>query len=251
MSTDSTSLSLPGKLVGMGSPTWSTAHDIPRRRVLQALALAATAPPLLAACSSGSEPLSTVLETSEDDPGISLSPVDEGVDADTGSDVGDDEAAADSGINTDIAGDITGDPTSSSSAGGATSSIAFTYLNSGETGTLGDFNGKPTVLNFFASWCPPCRQEMPDFEEAHLKYADQVNFLGLATNDEDGAAADLVTETGVTYPIGTDQNQDAYFALGGIAMPTTIFIDANGEVVNTWFGILIPSDLDVLIQELL
>ena len=211
--------------------------ELSRRRLLRLASLAVATPPILAACgSSGSG--DTVLQA-EEDTGLSLSPVDDGVDTDTG-DVAADEA--------EVA--FADDPTSNEAPTAASSAVTFTYLD-GTAGSMADFGGKPTVVNFFASWCPPCRQEMPDFEEAHLLYKDQVNFVGLATNDEGDAAANLVEETGVTYPIGLDQDQSAYFSYGGIAMPTTIFLDANGEVANTWFGILIPSDLDVLINELL
>lgn len=223
-----------GKLVAMDPAP----AELSRRRLLRLASFAVVSPPLLAACgSSGSDVASdsdtsdTVLQA-EDDSGLTLSPVDEGVDA------------------TEEESVLPDDPTSAEMQDGPGSEITFTYLD-GAAGSIADFNGKPTVLNFFASWCPPCRQEMPDFEEAHQTYKDQVNFVGLATNDEGDAAANLVDETGVTYPVGLDPDQSAYFSYGGIAMPTTIFLDANGEVVNTWFGILIPSDLDVLINELL
>jgi cytochrome c biogenesis protein CcmG/thiol:disulfide interchange protein DsbE len=92
--------------------------------------------------------------------------------------------------------------------------------------------GKPLVLNFFASWCAPCRAELPAFAAVHDDVGDRVSFVGLAMSDTKEAAAELVELTGVTYPWGLDPTGEIFVALGGFAMPTTVYVTAEGEIVG-------------------
>lgn len=118
------------------------------------------------------------------------------------------------------------------------------------------FGDKPIVLNFWAGLCPPCRAEMPDLQEFNGKFEDRAlllgidlgQFLGLG-NQKD--AQELLNELEVTYPAGftTDGNviQD-YRVLG---MPTTIFIDIDGNIFNKWTGALNGSVLEEKTLEML
>ena len=118
------------------------------------------------------------------------------------------------------------------------------------------FGDKPIVLNFWAGLCPPCRAEMPDLQEFNGKFEDRAlllgidlgQFLGLG-NQKD--AQELLNELEVTYPAGftTDGNviQD-YRVLG---MPTTIFIDIDGNIFNKWTGVLNGSVLEEKTLEML
>lgn len=72
----------------------------------------------------------------------------------------------------------------------------------GSTKAFSDFEPMPTVLNFFASWCPPCIAEMPNFEAVSQQMAGWVRFIGLATQDDPASAALLIEETGVSYEVG-------------------------------------------------
>ncbi len=126
--------------------------------------------------------------------------------------------------------------------------VPFEYLD-GSGGNLADFVGTPVVVNFWASWCPACVAEMPDFEEVHQGFGDEVVFLGLKMQETNPAAAqDLIEQTGVTYLLGRDPDGSIFTEFGGIAMPTTVFIDAGGEVATTYAGAIFARDLEELIR---
>lgn len=126
--------------------------------------------------------------------------------------------------------------------------VAFRYVD-GTEANLSDFAGTPVVVNFWASWCPACVAEMPDFEQVHVALGDEVVFLGLNMQETDpAAAASLVAATGVSYQIGVDPDGSIFNRFGGIAMPTTVFIDADGQVVTTHAGAIFADDLQDLIR---
>ncbi len=115
----------------------------------------------------------------------------------------------------------------------------------GSTVGLGDFRGRPVVMNFFASWCPPCREELPTLSAAQRRLGGSVAFLGIDVSDSTPAALDLVRSSGVTYPLGVDPDYkvaDSLYHLRGL--PSTVFIDANGNVSATVLGQLTPRVLD-------
>ncbi|GAB4535408.1 MAG: TlpA disulfide reductase family protein [Anaerolineae bacterium] len=116
--------------------------------------------------------------------------------------------------------------------------------------------GKPVVLNFWASLCPPCRLEMPDFQELHQTYNEQVLLLGVDVgvltglgNEEDGRA--LLQEVGITYPAGATADAEVLRAYQVLGMPTTLFITPDGEIIQKWTGLLTRDKMDELVQELL
>lgn len=109
-------------------------------------------------------------------------------------------------------------------------------LLSGGTLDLAELRGKPVVVNFMASWCPPCRAEMPAFEKAWQQHKDRVVFVGVAVEDTESAAKALVEKTGVTYPVGLDEGSFIARAYELKGMPTTVFLDPNGAVVKRVTG---------------
>ena len=114
---------------------------------------------------------------------------------------------------------------------GSVAEVRLGALDGGADHTLGELIGtKPVVLNFFASWCAPCLTEMPGFEAVHQSLGDQVTMVGMAYDDQPEDALDTVERTGVTYPTYSDLEGTAITYFGGLAMPTTVFIDASGEV---------------------
>ncbi len=118
---------------------------------------------------------------------------------------------------------------------------------------LADFAGRPLVVNFFASWCAPCRAELPHFADAHAEYGDRVGFVGVDYQDPDrDAAIALLIEAGVRYPIAEDPTGAILDELSGLpAMPTTIFVAADGSIVERHRGIILIDGLSAKIEGLL
>ncbi|NNE95789.1 MAG: TlpA family protein disulfide reductase [Acidimicrobiales bacterium] len=118
----------------------------------------------------------------------------------------------------------------------------------GSSATLADYEGTPLVLNFFASWCGPCKAELPEFEEVSNELGDEVQFLGVNTDFEQDAWLQLVADTGVTYPTVFQPSNELFSASGGLGMPTTVFIADDGTVQHTFSGALNKATLRRLID---
>ena len=109
------------------------------------------------------------------------------------------------------------------------------YTADGTAVKLSDFKGKPVVLNFWASWCGPCKMEMPDFNEKSQELAGEVQFLMI--NMTDGSretvetASAFIEEQGYTFPVFYDTASMAAYTYGVYYLPTTFFIDAGGYAV--------------------
>ena len=130
------------------------------------------------------------------------------------------------------------------------SDLSFDLFDGG-TGTVADYEGTPLVVNFFASWCPPCVREMPEFQDVFERLDGQVAFLGLSQDQSPQDALALVEATGVTYDVGWDLDLEVYGATGSIAMPTTAFVSPSGELLDTFAGALDTEALAELIEDTL
>jgi cytochrome c-type biogenesis protein len=127
---------------------------------------------------------------------------------------------------------------------------AFALFDGGET-TFAEFGGKPLVVNFWASWCPACVAELPEVQAVHERFGDDVVILGLANADERGAALDLAGDVGLTYTLADDPNGDLFRSLDLIAMPSTVFITADGEILEVFGGQLTESAFTSRIEDLI
>lgn len=114
--------------------------------------------------------------------------------------------------------------------------LEFRRFRTEEAQSLHDHLDKPLVINFFASWCRPCLAEMPRFEQVHRRVAGRVNFLGMNLQDNPSSAQRVITETGITYPVGVDPQGRIFQALGGFGMPTTVFVQADGTIAERFTG---------------
>jgi cytochrome c biogenesis protein CcmG/thiol:disulfide interchange protein DsbE len=131
-----------------------------------------------------------------------------------------------------------------------TAAIAATLVDfDGEAFTLDEYRGTPLVVNFWASWCPSCAAEMPAFESVYQEFKGEVEFVGINNKDNRQAALELAQSTGVTYRLAEDAGGEVFAALGGAGMPTTVFIDGSGGVVETVAGGLSGDQLAGLIEE--
>lgn len=122
-------------------------------------------------------------------------------------------------------------------------------LLSGESLKLSNYRGKVIVLNFWASWCPPCRWEMPSFERVWKEYQGlDVMFIGIAISDRKEDAIEFVESVGVTYPIGLDTTGYISELYSIVHMPTTYFIDRDGNVARKLINVANEGVLQVFLR---
>ena len=132
----------------------------------------------------------------------------------------------------------------------------FTLLDAnGKKIRLSDNFGKPIVINFWATWCPPCKQELPDFEKLHKEYGDRVVFMMVNLTDGyrdtiDGTKR-FVSKNGYTFPLYFDTEYSGAVAYNVSSIPQTTFIDANGNVYATRIGAMNEAVLRSYINAML
>jgi cytochrome c biogenesis protein CcmG, thiol:disulfide interchange protein DsbE len=115
---------------------------------------------------------------------------------------------------------------------------------------LDDLDGKPVVLNFWASWCLPCEDEAPMLRRADSALGDEVAFVGINIRDSEEDALAFVRRYRLDYPHVRDEDQSIYEAYGLTGQPETFFIDAQGVVVEHVNGPLFEEDLSRLLESL-
>jgi cytochrome c biogenesis protein CcmG/thiol:disulfide interchange protein DsbE len=110
------------------------------------------------------------------------------------------------------------------------------------------FGGRPMVINLWATWCGPCRDEMPVLQDGHQRFGDQVSFVGVDTRDSPQAAAAFLEDIGVTYPQLVDVDGQLLASLGIPGLPVTVVLDTDGRVMNRHVGPLTADGLDDLVE---
>ncbi|WHX98269.1 redoxin domain-containing protein [Neobacillus sp. DY30] len=114
----------------------------------------------------------------------------------------------------------------------------------GDTVKLSDLKGKKVMLNFWATWCPPCKAEMPAMEEFHKEAGDDVVILAVNIDPHLDVKA-FIDENGITFPIPLDEEDRVNEAYQVLSIPTTYFIDTKGNIGNKYIGAM---NLDAMKQ---
>lgn len=122
----------------------------------------------------------------------------------------------------------------------------------GDQVVLSDIRGRPVVINFWASWCPPCRAESAMLESLWREYESAgIYFLGVNIQDSREAAEAYIEEFGITFVNGVDRDGRVSIDYGVIGLPATFFVNGEGVIVGRWVGAMSEQDLRGWVNDLL
>lgn len=131
----------------------------------------------------------------------------------------------------------------------------FTFSDAkGNSVKLSEYYGKPIVLNFWASWCSPCKNEMPGFDELYAQYGDNVSFLMMNVTDgkreTEDSAKEYLTSNNYKFPVFFDTDQEGIKTYEVTGIPMTIVIDAKGNIKKIFRGEVSKDALEKVIESL-
>lgn len=136
--------------------------------------------------------------------------------------------------------------------GGVAPAFSLEDLN-GTKVSLSDFQGRPVLINFWASWCPPCRTEMPDLQRVHAAQGpDGLVILGVNTlyQDELDDVREFATEQKLTFPILLDSEGAVAVAYRASTLPTSVFVDRTGKIHLVQIGPMTQSFVESVLREI-
>lgn len=128
--------------------------------------------------------------------------------------------------------------------------VEIVTLDDGTTTSLADIDG-PAVVNLWATWCAPCRREIPDFEAVHQARGDEVRFVGINIGEDAEDAQAFLDEVGATYDQYLDSAGFVVTELQTATMPVTLVLDAEGAISTRHLGPMDQDDLDAAIDQAL
>lgn len=115
----------------------------------------------------------------------------------------------------------------------------------GDDVQLSSFRGKKAVVvNFWATWCPPCREEMPAFEDMFVRNKNNLEMLGVNLQESERAMNNFLLEIPVTYPLLLDPDAEVKKIYNIFTQPVTYFVDKNGIIADKKFGPLTPGEIE-------
>lgn len=122
----------------------------------------------------------------------------------------------------------------------------------GTRSTLSDLRGQPVLVNFWATWCAPCRAEMPELVAAFQQHGDQgLVVIGVNQQESEAKALQFMEEFGIEFPVALDSRGDLANLYVARGLPTTYFIDRDGNIAEQWRGILTADLLQKRLAPLL
>ncbi|MGH8906775.1 MAG: TlpA family protein disulfide reductase [Egibacteraceae bacterium] len=127
--------------------------------------------------------------------------------------------------------------------------VTLAGFGGGPDVALADYRGRSLVVNLWATWCPPCVEEMPAFQQVASAAGDRVAFLGVNVQDTPQRAQRFVATLGITYDLVIDPKMEFARSIGAFGMPTTLLVDANGTIVYRHTGPLSSADLHRLLAD--
>ncbi|WP_028544215.1 thiol-disulfide oxidoreductase ResA [Paenibacillus taiwanensis] len=129
--------------------------------------------------------------------------------------------------------------------------IKLQQLN-GEVRTLSDLKGKAVVLNFWGSWCEPCKREMPALQSAYDQWKNKgVDIIGVNYGEDELVVNNFVSQMGVHFPMWLDRKKTASKAFGIRPLPTTFFVNPDGKVHAIKLGEVTAEELDTYIKQMI
>jgi peroxiredoxin len=131
--------------------------------------------------------------------------------------------------------------------------VEFTMLNlDGDEVSLGDYSGQPVVLNFWATWCAPCRIEMPELQNAFETYQDQdLVILAINAQEEAPQVRAFFEDLGLTFTPLLDSDGNVGRSYGAFGLPSTYFVDRSGEISAVHRGILTEAQIEAYLAQIL